>query len=29
MQPPLMRVSARGTGRNGTSVVVLQSIYKP
>lgn len=29
MQPPLMRISARGTGRNGTSVVVLQSIYKP
>lgn len=29
MQPPLMRVSARGTGRTGTSVVVLQSIYKP
>jgi type IV pilus assembly protein PilX len=29
MQPPLMRITARGTGRNGTSVVVLQSIYKP
>ena len=29
MQAPLMRVSARGTGRNGTSVVVLQSMYKP
>ena len=29
LQPPLMRVSARATGRNGTSVVVLQSIYKP
>jgi type IV pilus assembly protein PilX len=29
LQPPLMVVSARGTGRNGTSVVVLQSVYKP
>ncbi len=29
LPPPLVKVSARAVGRNGTSEVVLQSIYKP
>ena len=29
LSAPLVKVSSRGTGRNGTSVVVLQSILKP
>lgn len=29
MQPPLVQVTARGRGRTGSGVVVLQSIYRP